>query len=66
MTSYKIFFIKFNHFYTSGERLIYKIMQARINDIIILGVGISPNIKAVIIAKVIVAIPNPIGLTAQY
>ena len=44
----------------------YSIIQARINDIIILGVGNSPNNIVVITANVIVAIPNPIGLTAQY
>ena len=44
----------------------YSIIQARTNDITILGVGTSPNTKAVTTANVIVAIPNPIGLTAQY
>ena len=44
----------------------YSIIQARINDIIILGVGTSPNTKAVITANTIVAIPNPTGLTVQY
>ena len=44
----------------------YSIIQASTNDIIILGVGISPNNKVVIIANVIVATPKPIGLTAQY
>ena len=40
--------------------------EKNINDTIILWFGISPKTNVVMTPNIIVAIPNPIGLTLQY